>query len=94
LAAAGQAAFLLFRVAQFAFPDDEGAPAEPAQVAAVAGVALDVRRELVAPELASGLGGARALAAGVTVPEAAVDEDDGGVRIAPKLKERKEVRFP
>ena len=74
-----QFAFQPTRIVQLAFPNDEQAPAEFAQVAAVAGVAGDVGLELVAPELAVGLGGGRALAVLVAMPEASVDEDDGGV---------------
>ena len=76
---AGQAAFQPFWFSQFAFPDHDGTPAEFAKVAAVAGVAGDVGLELVAPEFAAGLGGGRALAVLVAMPEAAVDEGDGGM---------------
>ena len=61
---------------QFAPPDDDCVPAEVAQLDAFFYVALFVAFYLLLPEFSVCLGYYKVFAAFVTVPEAAVDEDD------------------
>jgi hypothetical protein len=63
--------------ADFAFPEDEDAPSGTAQSGAVAAIAGDVAGALGGPEIGAGGGDNRSIFATVTVPEAAVHEDDG-----------------
>jgi hypothetical protein len=65
----------LFAGGGLAFPDDEGLPALLLEGAAVAAVAVGVAVDFGEPVIAAG-GGDAAGSAGVSVPEAAVDEDD------------------
>jgi len=63
--------------ADFAFPEDEDAPAQLAEGGAVGAIAGDVAGALGGPEVSPGGRLDRAVFATVTVPEAAVDEDGG-----------------
>ena len=71
--------FLQALLFQFAFPDDDDAPAFCLQLAPGVLVALPVAGYLGCPEVGVGLGNRVILAVLVAVPEAAVDEDDGAV---------------
>ena len=64
---------------EFALPDDDDGPAFGFQLAPCVLVALPVPCYLGGPEVCVGLGNRVVFAVFVTVPEAAVDEDDGAV---------------
>lgn len=64
---------------QRAFPDRDDMPAEGAEGVFVAEVAGMVVRDLRLPEGVTGFWKAEVLAVFMSVPEAAVDEDDGAV---------------
>ena len=64
---------------EFAFPDDDDSPAFGFQLAPCVLVALLVPCYLGGPEVGVGFGDGVVLTVFVSVPEAAVDEDDGAV---------------
>ena len=66
-------------LAEFAFPDGDDGPGEGVEALGVEFVAGDVAGHFLTPELFVGLGNGVLGATPVTVPEAAIDEDDGAV---------------
>lgn len=64
---------------ELAFPDNDHAPAQTAKLTGVLPVIRDVPRKFVRPDFLVGLGGGRAFASLVPVPEAPVDEDHGAI---------------
>jgi hypothetical protein len=67
----------VIRVSHLAFPNGLDLPAELLQLPRLAGISKLIVANLAAPERGIGLGFHSAMAAGVPMPEAAVDEYDG-----------------
>jgi len=63
-------------VSEFALPNNQSKPTHRVQFPLIRDIALSVSVEFSPPEAYSGFGCSRECTAGMTVPKAAMDEDD------------------